>query len=99
MSIKSTPRPGSRITKVELHEFSYRVEGLGFDGSGNRCVAKGATSEQKTFAGAMKTAHLAAALGMDCEFHAAGPAQRNCMAAMRNSNSRFHQQHHAGRQS
>jgi L-alanine-DL-glutamate epimerase-like enolase superfamily enzyme len=36
--------------------------------------------------GAMKTAHLAEAFGLDCEVHAAGPAQRHCMAAMRNSN-------------
>lgn len=36
--------------------------------------------------GAMKTAHLAEAFGPDCEIHAAGPAQRHCMAAMRNSN-------------
>ena len=35
---------------------------------------------------AMKTAHLAEAFGLDCEVHAAGPAQRHCMAAMRNTN-------------
>jgi L-alanine-DL-glutamate epimerase-like enolase superfamily enzyme len=34
----------------------------------------------------MKVAHLAEAFGLDCEIHAAGPAQRHCMAAMRNSN-------------
>jgi len=36
--------------------------------------------------GAMKIAHLAEAFGLDCELHAAGAAQRHCMAAMRNSN-------------
>ena len=36
--------------------------------------------------GAMKIAHLAEAFGMDCEVHAAGPAQRHCIAAMRNTN-------------
>jgi len=36
--------------------------------------------------GAMKIAHLAEALGIDCEVHAAGPAHRACMSAMRNSN-------------
>jgi L-alanine-DL-glutamate epimerase-like enolase superfamily enzyme len=36
--------------------------------------------------GAMKTAHLAEAFGVDCELHAAGVAQRHCMAALRNSN-------------
>ena len=36
--------------------------------------------------GAMKIAHLAEALGIDCEVHAAGPAHRAVMAAMRNTN-------------
>lgn len=36
--------------------------------------------------GAMKTAHLAEAFGLDCEVHACGPAQRHVMSAMRNSN-------------
>ena len=36
--------------------------------------------------GAMKIAHLAEAFGLDCEYHAAGPSQRHCMAAIRNSN-------------
>ena len=36
--------------------------------------------------GAMKIAHSAEGYGMDVELHIAGPAQRHCMAAMRNSN-------------
>ena len=36
--------------------------------------------------GAMKVAHLAEALGIDCEIHAPGPAHRACMSAMRNTN-------------
>lgn len=36
--------------------------------------------------GAMKTAHLAEAFGLDCEVHACGPAMRHVMSAMRNSN-------------
>lgn len=36
--------------------------------------------------GALKTAHLAEAHGLDVELHAAGPAQRHVMAAIRNSN-------------
>jgi L-alanine-DL-glutamate epimerase-like enolase superfamily enzyme len=36
--------------------------------------------------GTMKTAHLAEAFGLDIELHAAGPAQRHCMAAIRNTN-------------
>ncbi|KXA88708.1 mandelate racemase [candidate division MSBL1 archaeon SCGC-AAA259A05] len=36
--------------------------------------------------GAMKIARVAEGFGIDVEFHAAGPAQRHCMAATRNSN-------------
>jgi L-alanine-DL-glutamate epimerase-like enolase superfamily enzyme len=36
--------------------------------------------------GAMKTAHLAEAFGVDVEVHAVGPAHRHCMAAIRNTN-------------
>ena len=34
----------------------------------------------------MKIAHAAEGLGLDVELHAAGPAQRHCVAAIRNSN-------------
>ena len=34
----------------------------------------------------MKIAHAAEGFGMDLELHIAGPAQRHCMAAIRNSN-------------
>jgi len=36
--------------------------------------------------GAMKIAHLAEALGIDCEVHAPGPAHRAVISAMRNTN-------------
>lgn len=36
--------------------------------------------------GTMKVARAAEGFGMDLELHIAGPAQRHCMAAMRNSN-------------
>lgn len=36
--------------------------------------------------GAIKTAHLAEAFGLDVEIHGAGPAHRHCMAAIRNTN-------------
>ncbi len=36
--------------------------------------------------GIMKLAHAAEGLGIDVEIHGAGPAERHCMAAMRNSN-------------
>lgn len=36
--------------------------------------------------GVMKTAHCAEGLGIDMEVHASGPAQRHCMAAIRNTN-------------
>ena len=35
--------------------------------------------------GCMKIAHLAEALGIDMQIHAAGPAQRACMSAIRNT--------------
>ena len=36
--------------------------------------------------GAMKLAHMAEGHGLDVEIHSPGPAQRQCMAAIRNSN-------------
>jgi len=36
--------------------------------------------------GAMKVAHAAEGLGIDIELHGAGPAQRHCMASIRNTN-------------
>ena len=36
--------------------------------------------------GCMKIAHLAESFGLDVEIHAVGPAQRHCMAAIRNTN-------------
>ena len=36
--------------------------------------------------GAMKVAHASEGLGLDVEIHAGGPAQRHCMAAIRNTN-------------
>lgn len=36
--------------------------------------------------GAMKIARMAEGFGLDVEFHGAGPAQRHCMAATRNTN-------------
>jgi len=36
--------------------------------------------------GAMKVARMAEAFGLDVEFHAPGPAQRHCIAAIRNAN-------------
>ena len=36
--------------------------------------------------GVMKTAHACEALGIDIELHGPGPAQRQCMAAIRNTN-------------
>jgi L-alanine-DL-glutamate epimerase-like enolase superfamily enzyme len=36
--------------------------------------------------GVMKLAHACEALGIDIELHGPGPAQRQCMAAIRNTN-------------
>jgi L-alanine-DL-glutamate epimerase-like enolase superfamily enzyme len=48
-------RPGSRIAKVEVHEFGYAVDGLGVDASGNRCVMQGAQSRLTAFAVVVET--------------------------------------------
>lgn len=56
MAVKSRARPGSRITRVELHEFAYMVEGLGVDSSGNRAVMKGHSSELRAYALVVLTA-------------------------------------------
>lgn len=55
MSFKSKPRRGSRIERVELTEFTYRVDGLGVDASGNRSVAKGQSSELRGYALVIET--------------------------------------------
>jgi L-alanine-DL-glutamate epimerase-like enolase superfamily enzyme len=39
----------SRIARVELHQFRYTVDHLGFDAGGNRCYAPGVTSELQGF--------------------------------------------------
>src|SRR5688572_10126487 len=49
MAGRTGTRRGSRIVKVEIHEFDYSVEGLGIDGSGNRCAMKGAKSDLLAF--------------------------------------------------
>lgn len=38
------------------------------------------------FTGVMKIAHAAEGFGLDVELHGCGPAERHCMAALRNSN-------------
>ena len=48
-------RPGSRIARIEVHEFGYAVDGLGVDASGNRCVMKGERSQLTAFAVVVET--------------------------------------------
>lgn len=48
-------RPGSRIARVEVHEFGYTVDGLGVDASGNRCVMRGERSRLTAFALVIET--------------------------------------------
>ena len=67
MAGKAGTRPGSRIAKVEIHEFAYSVEGLGIDDSGNRCVMKGAKSNLLAFAVAIESAD--GARGEYCTAH------------------------------
>ena len=49
-------RPGSRIARIELHEFKYVVDNLGLDPSGNRVPMTGASSELRGFALVILTA-------------------------------------------
>ncbi len=60
-------RPGSRIAKVEVHEFGYAVDGLGVDDSGNRCVMKGVRSNLAAFAVVIET--VDGARGEYCSVH------------------------------
>ena len=60
-------RPGSRIAKVEIHEFGYTVDGLGMDESGNRCVMKGEQSRLSAFAVVIETQD--GARGEYCSVH------------------------------
>ena len=41
----TTTASGDRIDRVELHEFKYDVANIGLDASGNRSVARGATTD------------------------------------------------------
>ena len=60
-------RPAWRIANVEVHEFSYGVEGLGIDASGNRCVMKGECSLLTAFAVVIET--VGGARGEYCSVH------------------------------
>jgi hypothetical protein len=61
-------RAGSRIAKVEVHQFSYEVRDLGIDTSGNRCGQKGASSRVPAFIVTIETAD--GARGEYCSPHA-----------------------------
>lgn len=67
MTASQQARPGDSIARVELHEFSYSVEGLGVDASGNRCAARGATSELMAFVLVVETGD--GARGEYCSVH------------------------------
>lgn len=60
-------RPGSRIARIEVHEFGYAVDGLGVDASGNRCVMKGERSQLTAFAVVVETSD--GARGEYCSVH------------------------------
>lgn len=67
MAFSAGSRPGNRIARVEIHEFTYEVEGLGLDASGNRCVMRGGRSQVPGFALAIETAD--GARGEYCTSH------------------------------
>jgi len=67
MDVSSATRAGSRIERIEIHEFTYEAEGLGRDASGNRCVMRGAVSEIPAFALSVETSD--GARGEYCTSH------------------------------
>lgn len=67
MAFGVATRPGNRITRVELHEFTYEVDGLGLDASGNRCVMIGGRSQIPAFALVVESAD--GARGEYCTSH------------------------------
>jgi L-alanine-DL-glutamate epimerase-like enolase superfamily enzyme len=67
MDVSTGTRAGSRITRIEIHEFTYDVEGLGRDASGNRCVKIGTRSEVPAFALTIETSD--GATGEYCTSH------------------------------
>lgn len=69
---------GEHVRGLEAHVDQIMAEGTDF--------VRADPDYDGGITGVMKIAHAAEGFGLDCEIHAAGPGQRHCMAAMRNSN-------------
>jgi len=66
-----------------LHSLELNAD---FIASGATDFARADPEYDGGITGAMKIANVAEGLGLDIEYHGAGPAQRHCMAATRNTN-------------
>jgi L-alanine-DL-glutamate epimerase-like enolase superfamily enzyme len=74
-------------TPLLITEFVRSLEGrIGLAIEGGTDLLRADPELDMGITGVMKTAHAAEALGLDLEVHAAGPAQRHCMASIRNTN-------------
>lgn len=74
-------------TPLLITEFVRSLEGrIALAVEGGTDMIRADPELDQGITGVMKTAHAAEALGLDLEVHAAGPAQRHCMAAIRNTN-------------
>ncbi|MGP4015905.1 enolase C-terminal domain-like protein [Saccharopolyspora sp. 5N708] len=69
---------GEHVRGLEAHVDQIMAEGTDF--------VRADPDYDGGITGVMKIAHAAEGFGLDCEIHAAGPAHRQCMAAIRNTN-------------
>jgi L-alanine-DL-glutamate epimerase-like enolase superfamily enzyme len=76
--IKTPLLLGEHVRGLEAHVDQILAEGTDF--------VRADPDYDGGITGVMKIAHAAEGFGLDCEIHAAGPAQRHCMAAIRNTN-------------
>jgi L-alanine-DL-glutamate epimerase-like enolase superfamily enzyme len=76
--IKTPLLIGEHVRGLEAHVDQIIAEGTDF--------VRADPDYDGGITGVMKIAHAAEGFGLDVEIHAAGPAQRHCMAAIRNTN-------------
>jgi L-alanine-DL-glutamate epimerase-like enolase superfamily enzyme len=77
-ALKTPLLQGEHVHLVEAHTDLALAEATDF--------ARADPEYDGGITGVMKIAHAAEGFGLDVELHIAGPAQRHCMAAIRNSN-------------
>jgi L-alanine-DL-glutamate epimerase-like enolase superfamily enzyme len=76
--IKTPLLLGEHVRGLEAHVDQILAEGTDF--------VRADPDYDGGITGVLKIAHAAEGFGLDCEIHASGPAQRHCMAAIRNTN-------------